>query len=278
MKIFFLLTLGFAAIKLNALFAQRTFDRVSYDWSAIWTDTAVLVGTLLWVYALRKIVGRERGPIDFQAPPAVVPSKAAMSWLTLLGVVIAIGAHSLFKWPSVCEGDAAATMQRLGLLTPEGFAQRMAATHFIDYIPYVLAACVLTPIAEEIVFRREALGYLLRTKTIPMAIGIQAGIFGLFHFSSVAALVDSFIFAIMLGAIQMIAKDVRIPIIVHGIYNLSLITPIHGRIFATKDPAQLCSYQAWLPEIVSVSLAIPAGIFLVVWLYKSSRQELTPVH
>lgn len=106
-------------------------------------------------------------------------------------------------------------------------AQDMIGTFRDTQSPFVLSgmlfmACVLAPINEELFFRRGLYHYFRQRFGQLPALLLSAGFFGLLHLN-----LAGFLPLAALGVILALAYertgDIRVPIVVHGLFNLNTI-------------------------------------------------------
>ncbi len=125
-----------------------------------------------------------------------------------------------------------------------------------------LYAVLLGPICEELTFRGVTLTAALKTLPVPVAIVLQAVLFGAYHRNMLQGCY-TFVFGLAVGYIMYLYDDIVIAIIIHIVYNilgtyLSRFLPTGGN--------TVISYFAWLLGSLIV------GYFAVMLLKRGSAK------
>ncbi|WP_406544522.1 type II CAAX prenyl endopeptidase Rce1 family protein [Pseudobutyrivibrio sp.] len=125
-----------------------------------------------------------------------------------------------------------------------------------------LYAVLLGPICEELLFRGVTLTAALKTFPVPVAIVLQAVLFGAYHRNMLQGCY-TFVFGLAVGYIMYLYDDIVIAIIIHIVYNilgtyLSRFLPTGGN--------TVISYFSWLLGSLIV------GYFAVILLKRGSAK------
>ena len=150
-------------------------------------------------------------PVSIIGLLILIPFSLAVRIPTVLVFVI-LDLLNLF--PQLFESfDEGVKFQWSDLVTPTGFGQP------VDITLAVLIAVILTPIAEELLFRGVIFNFLRSKLTISKAIIFTSVIFALVHVY-VGLLIGSFILGLALTWIYYKWKNITYPIVLHAFINL----------------------------------------------------------
>lgn len=147
------------------------------------------------------------------------------------------------------------------LAYPEAFRTLRFSDHLapleIKYFVAVLGSVIVSPIAEELVFRGYLLNLWIVRHGVWFAVITSSVIFGAFH-------LDTAVFAAPMGAIFALVYlryDSLWPgILLHAAYNLLAFPWLLGGLFYVKPRASIGEFSSWIPEFVIAVLFIPLAI------------------
>jgi membrane protease YdiL (CAAX protease family) len=148
------------------------------------------------------------------------------------------------------------------LLThPEAFRTLRFSEHLapleIKYFVALLGSVIVSPIAEELVFRGYLLNLWIERHGTWLAVIASSVVFGAFH-------LDTAVFAAPMGAIFALVYlryDSLWPgIFIHATYNLLAFPWLLGGLFYVKPRASIGELSSWIPEFVIAVLFIPLAI------------------
>lgn len=207
----------------------------------------VLAVAFACVPPLRRWVAREMArPI-----PASRRTEILAAWgLHVIAAFAFMGAYVL--WWDFREG-AAALEQRMN--SAGTHAQAMAdalSSHRIVF--HLLAAGLLAPVIEEIVFR----GFLYRAWARQFgwvtALVLTSAVFGLYHKNFLIAFMGSAIYVCLYRR----TGTLLAPMIVHAAFNMSIWYPLLGRWIYPRDLAAPGDVQSWTLHVLALAFCVVA--------------------
>lgn len=123
--------------------------------------------------------------------------------------------------------------------------------HHFSYTPVmILVICLLTPAAEELVFRGVLLRWLNLRFVYSLAVVIQAAVFGSLHGSAGQILAALFL-GLYLGTVAEVFRNLWPCIMLHSLFNLATITVPKQWIVSVSQPASI-----WVIFAILISAAL----------------------
>ena len=92
----------------------------------------------------------------------------------------------------------------------------------VNKIILILSSCILGPLLEELLFRKNLLDKLLQFNSRTISIILSSFIFSFMH-SSINSMIYAFILGIVLGLIYLRYKSIKITMYAHMISNMAVI-------------------------------------------------------
>lgn len=139
----------------------------------------------------------------------------------------------------------------------------------------LFSAAVLTPVAEELFFRKLMIDSLRRTYSTSGTVLISSLLFTAMHFSHVYY-VSTFVFAITLALLYLQSKSILICMAAHGVYNLFERFSSLYYILPSMNGQDITRPNSWLSYLVMYVFSVAALALLAVRfqrLYGTDRRE-----
>jgi membrane protease YdiL (CAAX protease family) len=119
----------------------------------------------------------------------------------------------------------------------------------------IIAAAIVAPILEEIVFRGILLQFLLKKYSVPTAISITSILFALLHFDK--SFISAFIHSIIFSVLAIRFSSLYAPMLLHGFYNLSVsFLRIFLGVSLIADKNRFSSISYWAPELIFFAIGL----------------------
>jgi membrane protease YdiL (CAAX protease family) len=181
-------------------------------WALVAAVVAAVVGWLLgyplWV-ARRRHGYRPRlpTPSQFVAESARAVPALLLTWMALIAVVLG--------WQIVLGGWG-----RGGGNPAEQIA---ASPDRVVVALFVVLAVAVAPVAEEVFFRGMLYNALRRRLPVPLAVILQAAVFGLLHAYAPVYAVGVVVLGVALGVVYEWRRTLLAPILLHTLYNAAVV-------------------------------------------------------
>lgn len=146
--------------------------------------------------------------------------------------------------------------------TSRNFTETASAQFGVAFIAGLLLYGVLSPLAEEAVFRGLIFNRMKRCFQYPIALIVSSLLFGCYHGNIVQAVYGT-ILGIFMAYIYESYESFVAPVFFHGVANVSIFTIIYY-----NGLSRINGWQGWM--IVVISLAGAGGCF---WRIKSCRKQ-----
>ncbi len=243
------------------LFVSLTLQAILVEMNevALFDKLIVLIGELaILVPAI--LILKQRGVKIFQVLPlkTVSPVTVIMAVVTVLGAIGLVSVFEVIITPYFPIPEFLAKLE-----------SNLAQSSSLDILVLVLAGSVAAPIVEEFIFRgilQQSLFY--RYGSLLPALVVPTVIFALFHVAYLfylPALLELLALAFLLAWLMVKTGNLLIPILVHGLFNLSSFASL---------------FMSDLNEISTLSdLGIPWIIITIVfcgagWFYFKNMQTV----
>ena len=157
--------------------------------------------------------------------------------------------------------DAGWSYQHWNLNTSENFRKTEWRPSWI--LLESIAAVVLAPITEELVFRGFVLRRLREKYSANAAIVVSSLIFGAIHIHQ--SFLSAFFVGILCGTLAVRMSSLYAPMLVHGAYNgLIFLLELNFGLCSVVDATQIASVSYWLPELF-MFCAGSVAVLIYVW-------------
>lgn len=100
----------------------------------------------------------------------------------------------------------------------QALVSMIASSGTSDRIMIYIGSCLITPVVEEVVFRRIIYGWIVDTMPIRSAVLLTSLVFALLHFF-IYGIPGLFIIGVVLQLVYLFSKNLLIPIITHALLN-----------------------------------------------------------
>jgi len=190
---------------------------------------------------------------------------------SLLAISTGIGSWSLLIFLSA-NIDPAWAYTYWNLNTSEEFQRTQWLLSWI--VLESIAAVVLAPITEELVFRGFVLRRLCEKYTPNFSIVLCALLFAAVHIHQ--SFLSVFFVGLVCGLVAIRFSSLYGSMLVHGAYNGAILfLTIYGRAGAVADPTQIANFRHWLPQVI---IFIVGTVILIIYMrrvLKSSNSRGT---
>ena len=199
----------------------------------------VLTGGLLF------LLHRKFAPLDLMIDYDRIAYAGCI--ITLIGVFAVVGMGSGISTIISCFGDWA-------FLTDGNVSPEFALMDRTEKLLMLIAAAVLAPIIEEIIFRGVLLGSLTKTIGMQRAVFLSSLCFGLLHGTSLVTVLSTALMGMMLAYTYLAYRNLINCMIVHGTYNYLALQAAFG-----LDPDAAAAPDLQLAEVLPSALFMIAG-------------------
>jgi uncharacterized protein len=232
---------------------------------------AFAVYGLLFVVALRSI--RKAG-IPVSEVLGSLPARAT-AWLRALAIVPPLLITDLMLvWLCLLVAALVAPRWTAALLSRVGFADMLPTLSPLAKAVFVLMACVVAPIVEELVFRGLLLRRFIASRGFWGGIVSSGAIFAVLHPQQ---LFGAFLSAVILSLLYLASRSLLVPIVAHAFAN-ALVTIATLSAAGAKPRgsavAQLAELRAMLvPNLTVLLIAGSIVFFLARPLEREAREH-----
>jgi membrane protease YdiL (CAAX protease family) len=233
-----------------------------------WLLTALLIVIVLWALVFPLIIARRRCPAWSWRPPSFGRMLIEAAWavpLTIATIALSVAVAYALVWTG---GEDYATT--------DVFESARQATSLPGlYVLWLILACTLGPISEEVFTRGFLQNALKAWLPSAAALAAQAVIFAALHPQPFANVVVIFFIGLFLGLIYEWRKTLLAPMFVHvgvntTIIGLLLITvamnepgPLLGVTCADRKPEPGCTISVLAPESAAEQAGLQVGDVIV---------------
>jgi membrane protease YdiL (CAAX protease family) len=214
-----------------------------------------LTGGLLW------LLHRKLAPLDLSVDYDRIAYKGC--FMALIGVFASVSIGSGLAAVISCFGD-------WNFLTDGNVAPEFALMDRTEKLLMLIAAAIMAPIIEEIIFRGVLLGSLNKVLGMQRAVFISSLCFGLLHGTSLVTVLFTALMGIILAYTYLAYGNLINNILVHGLYNYMTLQAVFGR---ESEAAELPDPQ--LAEILpSAIFMIAGGSALCIIICRSMNRKI----
>ena len=196
-----------------------------------------LTGGLLW------LLHRKLAPLDLSVNYDRIAYKGC--FMALIGVFASVSIGSGLAAVISCFGD-------WSFLTDGNVAPEFALMDRNEKILMLIAAAIMAPIIEEIIFRGVLLGSLNKVLGVQRAVFISSLCFGLLHGTSLVTVLFTALMGMILAYIYLAYGNLINNILVHGLYNYMTLQAVFGREPGTAELPD--------PQLAEI---LPSAIFMI---------------
>ena len=232
-------------------FNQEVMGRfLGHEYHNLFLVTYSIVAILVFGYIYKKMFrsNQKYKPFDTSLNPSMTICGMAILTLALQYICVYVLLSLVVAFPKWY-------LEYAELLKEAGLDSSLS-------IPMAIYAVVLGPICEELIFRGVTLSAALKAFPVPIAIILQAVMFGAYHQNTIQGCY-TFVFGLALGYVMYLYDDLIVTILIHMVYNifgtyLSALLP--------KGGSTAVSYFAWFLGSLIV------GYFAIVLLRRASAK------